>query len=300
MTVSTTTSSVTLGGNGSTTVFPFAFIIPVIGDEKIAYTDANGNQTVLAPNQYTVSGFGNPAGGTVTYPLSGSPIASGTSLTISRILPLTQGVSLTNQGPYLPAAVEGALDNLTMIAQQLQSQIGRVVTAPLSDPNGLNYTLPPVASRANEFLGFDGSGNVVAMPGPISQTALVAALVTVFQQNPSLLPASVPSGTIIEYSGSGTPAGGYLPCNGSAVSRTAYPALNALAAAASYASPYGPGDGSTTFNVPNRNGLVGVGSGGGYTLGQTGGETTHTLVTAEMPSHQHTDTGHGRSEERRV
>lgn len=34
-----------------------------------------------------------------------------------------------------------------------------------------------------------------------------------------------------------------------------------------------------------------VGSGGSYTLGATGGEETHTLTVAEIPSHKHNQTG---------
>ncbi len=56
--------------------------------------------------------------------------------------------------------------------------------------------------------------------------------------------------------------------------------------------PYGLGDGSTTFNVPDLRGNVAVGYKSGDSdfgnLGKTGGEKTHTLITAEIPSHSHT------------
>jgi microcystin-dependent protein len=56
--------------------------------------------------------------------------------------------------------------------------------------------------------------------------------------------------------------------------------------------PFGLGDGSTTFNLPDMRANVPVGykaadTNMGY-YGQKGGEATHTLVAAEMPSHTHT------------
>lgn len=287
MTISTTTSSVTLGGNGTTTVFPFDFLIPASGDEVITLTDVNGNVTVLAPSQYTVTGFDVPTGGSVQYPLTGSPIPSGSTLTISRELALVQSTSLDNQGSYLPVAVENALDFVTMLIQQVASTIGRVLAAPLSDPVGLNYVIPNIATRANNFLGFDNSGNVVAMPGPISQTELEAALVVVFTNNPGLLPASVPSGIIDDYAG-GTIPSGWLLCDGSSLLTSAQPSLFA-------AIGYKYGGSGANFSLPSCGGRVGIGVNGTFALAATGGEATHTLTIAELASHQHIDAGHGHS-----
>lgn len=101
---------------------------------------------------------------------------------------------------------------------------------------------------------------------------------------------SIMSGEIKLWAGSTVPSG-FLACDGSAVSRTTYANLFAV-----IGTIYGPGDGSTTFNVPDMRDNVPIGAGSTYTLGSVGGEATHTLTTAEMPSHSHVDTGHVHTE----
>ena len=55
--------------------------------------------------------------------------------------------------------------------------------------------------------------------------------------------------------------------------------------------PFGVGDGSTTFNLPDLRGNIPVGlktSDASFAgVAQTGGEKTHVLTTTEMPSHTH-------------
>ena len=77
--------------------------------------------------------------------------------------------------------------------------------------------------------------------------------------------------------------GGYLPCDGRAVSRTTY--ANLFKA---IGTTYGAGDGSTTFNLPDFQGRIPIGKSSKYALGSKGGSTDTTLATANLPAHTHT------------
>lgn len=107
-----------------------------------------------------------------------------------------------------------------------------------------------------------------------------------------------PAGIISMFAGTTAPTG-WLLCYGQAISRTTYAALYAA-----IGTTHGAGDGTTTFNVPDLRGRVVAGqddmggtsanrltgtTGGvdGDVLGATGGSETHTLTTAQMPSHAH-------------
>ena len=113
---------------------------------------------------------------------------------------------------------------------------------------------------------------------------------------------SAPAGTVNTYAGSTAPTG-WLLAYGQAVSRTTYADLYAIVG-----TTYGAGDASTTFNLPDLRGRVpaGLDNMGGSaasrltstvltasnTLGATGGTQTHTMTSAEMPSHTHTQDAH--------
>lgn len=47
------------------------------------------------------------------------------------------------------------------------------------------------------------------------------------------------------------------------------------------------GDGRVNFGLPDLRSKVPIHTGGGFTLGQTGGEQSHTVTTAELPTHTH-------------
>jgi len=100
----------------------------------------------------------------------------------------------------------------------------------------------------------------------------------------------IPSGVVDAYAGAVAPTG-YLLCDGAAYPRTTYPSLFAALGGAS--SPYGLPDGGS-FNVPDLRDRVPVGVSATIARGSTGGAKTHTLTTAELPSHSHTSPDFGR------
>ena len=96
---------------------------------------------------------------------------------------------------------------------------------------------------------------------------------------------TLPIGTMLAYGDVYAPSN-WLICDGSEVSRTTYAELFEV-----IGTKYGEGDGSTTFNLPNKKGKVSVGWDMGdnlfHTIGNTGGEKEVQLTLEQMPSHTH-------------
>ena len=88
-----------------------------------------------------------------------------------------------------------------------------------------------------------------------------------------------PSGTVVAFAGAAAPSG-YLICDGSAVSRTTYAALFAV-----ISTTYGPGDGSTTFNLPDLRAefIRGLDNG----RGEDPGRTLGSFQSDQIAAHSH-------------
>ena len=75
---------------------------------------------------------------------------------------------------------------------------------------------------------------------------------------------------------------GWALCNGQLLPINQNQALFSL-----FGTQYG-GNGQTTFGLPDMRGRVPIHFGGSFsTIGQRGGEPTHTLLNQEMPTHNH-------------
>jgi microcystin-dependent protein len=110
--------------------------------------------------------------------------------------------------------------------------------------------------------------------------------------------ASVPTGSVNMWVTPTAPTG-WLLCQGQAVSRTTYSALWDVFRVGGSTSPFGNGDGSTTFNLPDLRGRVPMGAGTGRNVADSANLTARTLgvkfsdaedvtlTLAQTPSHSH-------------
>lgn len=175
MTVSSTSARVSYSGNGSTTAFAVNYYFLANNHLKVVVRSSTGVESTKVLNtDYTVSGAGNPAGGTVT--MTSAP-ASGETLLILRTPPLTQDVDYQPNDPFPAATHEQALDKLTMEAQYLQDQLNRALKIAETDSQALTTTVPTSTTRANKALIFDGSGGLtISTDNYNDQVADVTAL----------------------------------------------------------------------------------------------------------------------------
>ena len=172
MTIATTSNQTTIEGNASTTAFTFNFVYIAAAYIYAFYTDPSGNVKSLTQGvDYTLalnppSGGLWGIGGTVTYAPGGSPIPTGSSLTIYRSVPLTQLTSISNQGAFYPNAVEAAMDTLCTEIQQIAARttafrgtwvsgtvysLGDIVVDGANGANTGNYYLCAVANTAGTW-----------------------------------------------------------------------------------------------------------------------------------------------------
>ena len=179
MTVSTTTGSVSYSANGTQPIFAYTFRIFEDADlVVILRNDTTGVETTQTlTTDYTVTGAGTQSGGNVVF---GAAPATGNTMFIRRVLPLTQTTDYVENDPFPAESHERALDKLTMLVQQTQLEDeDRAILFAQSDIGlGINNVLPNFGDRASKLLSFDGNGAVT-----VTDIADLTDVYTVTKQN---------------------------------------------------------------------------------------------------------------------
>ena len=193
-------------------------------------------------------------------------------------------LSLLFQARPLYAIMNGRGQDIFPVAAVFNSSA--TITYTNADNAGLTVSSGVVVSTGNVGIGTAApESRLHVKDGDIRISTTTGSRGIIFQDG-TVQTAAIPVGFVGPYAGSSAP-NGWLFCDGSAVNRTAYAALFSA-----IGTTYGPGDGSTTFNLPDLRGRapIGVGQGSGLTnraLAASGGEEAHTLSAAEMPAHSH-------------
>lgn len=168
MTISSTLARNDYSGSTSTGPYVYGFKVFAATDLQVIKRTAVGTETTLTYlTDYTVSGAGNDAGGSIT--LLVAPLSTDV-LTIRRALSITQQASIRNQGSYLPETIEDQLDRAVLIQQQQEDAIARSLKLPPSyNPTGRARHLVPTAGYV--VVG-DGTGFTTAATSTASSVTL--------------------------------------------------------------------------------------------------------------------------------
>ena len=149
--------------NGATTNFAFSFKMFDAADLVVTLTDSSGVETTLTlTTHYTVSLNGDQnasPGGSIT---TVATYASGNTITITSDVDATQPTDLTSAGAWYPDTVEDALDRAVILIQQMEEVLRRTLIGPVSDASAIG-ALPSATARADMYLGFNSSGQPVAV-----------------------------------------------------------------------------------------------------------------------------------------
>lgn len=187
-----------VSANGQT-VFPYPF--PITLDSDLVAI-VNG-VTLATGNGYTLSGQGNPTGGNLTFTLGRT---NGDIITIFRNVAIQRVTQISQNAGYSSTTFNAEYNQIYLIMQQLQEQIGFCLQIPqTNNPAGITSLTP--AAYANKYLSFDANGNpvpaVLTSSGSVT-SALIAGLLNVFTTTP-ITPDKVQSGPEI--------AAGVVPLN---------------------------------------------------------------------------------------
>ena len=148
-----------------TTEFDFPYPYFDANDIRVIHEDSAGVITVYDDETgFTVTATnGDPANGATIDTTATGSFTSGDTITLSREVPYTQEYDLQDGASIDPTALNTALDRTVAQSQQIVGDGARHISHPITDPDGLSYETPAVTGRASKAIGWDASGNVVAL-----------------------------------------------------------------------------------------------------------------------------------------
>lgn len=202
MTVANTTALNQYTATSGQTVFPYTFEIFDKDDVVVLQ-----NTTTLAEGtNYTVSGVGNNTGGNITLLVGAT---AGDTITVYREMPLQRTTDYQTSGDFLAQEVNDDFDRLWLAVQQNSTSFDRAIRKPVTDLTSVNMELPNAVTRANRYLGFGPSGEVVTLAstgtaGNIADVKSYGADSTGTNDSTAAFQAAVDSGLSVIYIPTGT------------------------------------------------------------------------------------------------
>ncbi|MEO6109781.1 MAG: tail fiber protein [Candidatus Saccharimonadales bacterium] len=161
---------------------------------------------------------------------------------------------------------------------------GVAVTSAAAAYYGFRLQAAPNTTATNQNTGGDQDHNNI-------QPSITKLSAIKYTTTSGASGSAVPTGTSLSGYWPTTIPTGYLSEDGSAISRVIYADLYRA-----IGTTYGVGDGSSTFNIPDSRGRVGVNRNSVDTqfdtMGEKYGEKSHVLTIAEMASHTHIQNTH--------
>jgi hypothetical protein len=144
MTVNTTPVEINYTGNASTTVFALPFAFAANGHVKVYLAG------VLQNSGYSITGAGNPSGGTLT--MTTAP-GTGVALKAKRVTPLTQDIDVVNNATVFASSLETGLDYALMRQQEAAFSAAEGLDLKVDKPVGIG------------FIAQDANGDSYVSPG---------------------------------------------------------------------------------------------------------------------------------------
>ena len=252
---------------------------------------ASGNMNIVGENGINVTNSASTVriknAGIVTINSQLAEPASGNLQLIGQGMITVHPGNLTTEIVVDGTTLATAINNLDTAVSINSMKIAELNATDVNLQNQINAI--NMSSTIISLIMNDSTFNMTIMSLIVNITTLQMQVAALQAQLANATAFSVATGTIVPWSGtSATIPSGYLYCDGSAVSQALYPNLYTV-----LGCQYCPSMicSMSNFCVPDLRGKVPVGEGGSafLTRGALVGAEQHTLSSAEMPVHTHTE-----------